>query len=44
LLGIASKPGSAQDVGTSGTLIILQFGQANNLVPLKTEITETFLA
>jgi hypothetical protein len=40
LLGIASKP----DMGTSETLIILQLGQANNLVPLKTDITETFLA
>jgi hypothetical protein len=38
LLGIALKPRSAQDVGTPGTLIILQLGQANNLVPLKTDI------
>jgi len=44
LLGIALKPGSAQDVGTPGTLIVLQLGQANNLVPLKTNIIETFLA
>jgi hypothetical protein len=44
LLAITLKQRSAQDVGTPGTFIILQLGQANNLVPLKTDITETFLA
>jgi len=44
VLGIALKPGSAQDMGTPGTLIILHLGQANNLVPLKTNIIETILA
>jgi hypothetical protein len=43
LLGIALKPGSVQDVGTPGTLIILQLGQANNLVRIKTNIIKTLL-
>jgi hypothetical protein len=43
LLGITLKPGSAQDVGTPGALIILQLGQANNLVQIKTDIIKTFL-
>jgi hypothetical protein len=44
LLGTVLKAGSAQDVGTPGTLIILQLGQAKILVLLKTDIIETFLA
>jgi hypothetical protein len=43
LLGITLKSGSAQDVSTPGALIILQFGQANNLVQIKTNIIKTFL-
>jgi hypothetical protein len=42
LIGTALKPEAAQDVGSPGTLIILQLGQANNFVPLKQILLKHF--